>query len=188
MSSNTIAHQFPVTSEEYDMLEKKFGQLAHFEAWQLIKRNQNNNMIDSEEDIVQDLRMAMLTAGNYTKRQRYIETCFMALERRIDDTLVAEIFRQLKRLWNDRRRHGAGRQKFGPHQEQILQVLVDKYVPKDQVPDRKAPLVIDCKFSTYIKSITWNKQKYLGKKITREKSWRTGLVSLSEFDYLGTCG
>jgi hypothetical protein len=30
-----------------------------------------------------------------------------------------------------------------------------------------------------------NAQKSLGKKITREKGIRTGMVSLSEYDYLG---
>jgi hypothetical protein len=44
---------------------------------------------------------------------------------------------------------------------------------------------MDSKFATYCKAITWNAQKSLGKKITREKSIRTGMVSLSEYDYLG---
>ena len=42
---------------------------------------------------------------------------------------------------------------------------------------------IDTKFSTYCKAIVWNGQKSLGKKITREKSVRNGVVSLSEFDH-----
>jgi len=51
-------------------------------------------------------------------------------------------------------------------------------------PDRFAPLSIDSKFATYCKAIVWNGQKSMGKKITREKSIRSGMVSLSEFDYL----
>lgn len=62
---------------------------------------------------------------------------------------------------------------------------MEKYVPKDRRPAKDRPLSIDEKFTTYAKQIVWNSQKSLGKQITREKSWRTGLVSLSEFDYLG---
>jgi len=31
----------------------------------------------------------------------------------------------------------------------------------------------------------WNQQRSMGKKITREKPLRAGMVSLSSFDYLG---
>jgi hypothetical protein len=67
----------------------------------------------------------------------------------------------------------------------MLFAIVKKHVCKANRPDRAEPLVLDSKFNTYCKAITWNAQKSIGKKITREKSWRTGLVSLSEFDYLG---
>jgi hypothetical protein len=66
-----------------------------------------------------------------------------------------------------------------------LEKLVRCLVPKDERPNKKAPLVIDTKFTTYCKAISWNQQKSMGKKITREKSIRNGLVSLSQFDYLG---
>ena len=92
----------------------------------------------------------------------------------------------LQNLWNNRTRHGANRQKFGPIQEKLLDELIKKYVPKDIRPSKTESLKIDTKFSTYCKAIVWNGQKSMGKKITREKAIRSGLVSLSEYDYLGT--
>jgi hypothetical protein len=87
-------------------------------------------------------------------------------------------------LWKNKTRHGANRQKFGDYQEMLLEKLLRKYVAKNKRPVRNKPLVIDQKFITYCKNITWNEQKRMGKKITREKTWRSGLVSLSSFDYL----
>ena len=91
---------------------------------------------------------------------------------------------ELERLWKDRTKHGAGRQNFGKKEEAALDDWVDKLVPSAIRPNKKAPLQIDRKFITYCKAVIWNKQKSLGKKITREKSIRSGIVSLSEYDYL----
>jgi hypothetical protein len=134
---------------------------------------------------VQELRIALLRAGSYYKRQTYIEECFAALENNVHDKFNKAIVTELKQLWIDRRRHGASRQKFGEFHELILDRFVNKYVPKESRPAKDKPLSIDLKFTTYCKQIIWNAQKSLGKQITREKSWRGGLVSLSEFDYLG---
>jgi hypothetical protein len=142
-------------------------------------------MTNEPEDDVQELRIALLRAGSYYKRQTYIESCFVALEGRVNDKFNKLILKQLNQLWVDRRRHGANRQKFGEFQELILDRLVKEYISEEDRPKKDASLSIDTKFSTYAKQIIWNAQKSLGKQITREKSWRTGLVSLSEFDYLG---
>jgi hypothetical protein len=69
-------------------------------------------------------------------------------------------------------------------QEKILDRIINKFVPKEHRPKKDAPLKIDSKFTTYCKAIVWNGQKSMGKKITREKSIRSGMVSLSEFDFL----
>jgi hypothetical protein len=98
---------------------------------------------------------------------------------------MIKIINELDSLWNNRTRHGANRQKFGAYQEKILDRIVLKIVPKNKRPDRKQNLRIDAKFATYCKAIVWNGQKSMGKKITREKTIRSGQVSLSEFDYLG---
>ena len=102
----------------------------------------------------------------------------------VKDEFVSKIVHELENLWDNRTRHGANRQKYGKFQERILDKIINKYVPKDQRPRKDAPLKIDSKFTTYCKAIIWNGQKSMGKKITREKSIRTGMVSLSEFEFL----
>lgn len=180
-----ICTKFHVSEQEYEQLEKKFGKLAHHAAWDLKRRNVKNNFIDDQQDIVQELRIAMIRAGSYYKRQTYIEDCFQSLTNHVSDPFLTDIVERLTYLWENKTRHGANRQKFGEFQEILLDRLVKKYVPKGHRPSKKRPLVFDLKFQTYCKQITWNEQKRMGKKITRDKSWRTGMVSLSEFDYLG---
>lgn len=181
----TIVSAFPISSDEYSVLDQKFGKLAHYAAWQLQKKNSKNNHTNDPEDDVQELRIALMRAAAYYKRQTYIEDCFESLNQHVKGKLSKRIVKQLETLWNNRRHHGANKQVFGPFQEGILERMVDIHVPRANRPDRHRSLVVDSKFATYCKQIIWNAQKSLGKKITREKSWRSGLASLSEFDYLG---
>jgi hypothetical protein len=180
-----IHDSFPVTEEEYLALDTKFGELCEYQAWQLIKKNTRNNHTDSQEDIAQDMRIALLRAASYYKRQCYIEECLELCKKNAKDDAIKSVVKQLADLWRNKTRHGANKQKFGPHQEKMLEKLVKSLFPPKKRPNRKAPLKMDTKFITYCKAITWNAQKSLGKKITREKSIRTGMVSLSEYDYLG---
>lgn len=180
-----IQNAFPITEEEYYELESKFGELCEYQAWQLIKKNTRNNHTDSQEDIAQEMRIALLRAGSYYKRQCYIEKCLDLCSKYAKDEFIKYIVKELKNLWKNKTRHGANRQKFGLHQEKMLDKLVKCVVPIKERPDKKTPLKMDTKFQTYCKAISWNAQKSIGKKITREKTIRTGLVSLSEFDYLG---
>jgi len=182
----SIISAYPITSDEYSVLEDKFGQLCHYQSWQLLKKNTRNNHTNEEDDIAQEMRLALLRSACYYKRQVYIEKCLKIVDDYVKDDFTQEVVDELRNLWENRTRHGANRQKFGPHQEAMLFDIVKKHVPKSKRPDRASPLVLDGKFNTYCKAITWNAQKSIGKKITREKSWRTGLVSLSEFDYLGS--
>lgn len=180
----TICNNFHISEDEYKNLEEEFGKLAHKASWDLKKRNYRNNFIDDQEDVVQDLRIALMRAGSYYKRQTYIEDCFDSLDRHVRDTFMSSLLVELRHLWKNKTRHGANRQKFGEFQEIILERLVKKYVPKSDRPSRNRPLMLDLKFHTYCKQILWNEQKRLGKKITRDKSWRTGMVSISEFAHL----
>ena len=180
-----IVNSFPITNSEYEILDKKFGKLAYYAAWELKRKNVKNNNINDPDDDVQELRIALLRAGSYYKRQTYIESCFESLEKHVKDKFIEKIFSELKQLWVDRCRHGANRQKFGTYQQIVLDKLVSEYVPESERPNRNQSLNMDLKFTIYCKQIIWNAQKSLGKKITKEKSWRTGLVSLSDFDYLG---
>lgn len=188
MSQNTlesIVNSFPITDSEYDLLDKRFGKLCHYASWELKRKNSKNNNTNDPDDDVQELRIALIRAGSYYKRQTYIEKCFVSLVPHVKDNFVRKILIELHQLWTDRRRHGANRQKFGNFQQEILEKLVSEYVPEAERPNKDELLNLDMKFTTYCKQIIWNAQKSLGKKITREKSWRTGLVSLSDFDYLG---
>jgi hypothetical protein len=184
----TIVNKFPITEVEYKILEEKFGSLCYYAAWQLKKKNSQNYFSNDPlgEDDVQELRIALLRAGSYYKRQTYIESCFKQLEKNVKDSFNKKILKNLQKLWDDRRRHGANRQKFGEHQEHLLDRLVFKYIPKKDRPNKYNHVIIDSKFATYAKQIIWNATKQIGKKITREKSITTGLVSLSEFDYLSS--
>jgi hypothetical protein len=181
-----IIHEFPITENEFEDLDRKFSKLCWHAAHELKKKNSNNNYIDDAEDIKQELQMSMLRAGSYYKRQVYIENCLDVAKKYAKDKFVSSLIDELENLWENRHRHGANRQKYGKFQEKLLDRIVKNIVPKAERPNKNAPLKIDAKFSTYCKAIVWNGQKSMGKKITREKSIRSGMVSLSEFDYLQT--
>jgi len=179
-----IQKAFPISSGEYEQLHKSFGDLAHYAAWQLVKKNVRNNLTDDPEDISQEILCASIQAGSYFKRQVYLESCMKACRKYITDVAVKGVLAELEDLWCNRTKHGANKQKFGEHQEKMLETLVEKFVPVDDRPRRDKPLEITAKFTTYCKAVLWNRQKSLGKKITREKAIRSGIVSLSEYDYL----
>ena len=179
-----IINSFPITEEEYAKLDEKFGNLCEYASWQLIKKNSRNNHTDEQADIAQELRISLIRAGSYYKRQVYIEACLKLCKEHAKDKFMKYIVKELQTLWDNKTRHGANRQKFGPHQEALLDNMSKKIVPQGVRPSRKAPLRMDVKFTTYCKAITWNTQKSMGKKITREKGIRSGQVSISEYDYL----
>jgi hypothetical protein len=182
----SICESFPLSDEEYNQLNKEFGHLCHYAAWQLLKKNAKNNHTDDFEDINQELLMSIVRAGSYYKRQVYVEKCLEAAKSYVTDGFVQFVLQELEHLWHNRTRHGANRQKFGAYQETLLERIVKGFVPKDARPRKDQPLKIDTKFATYCKAITWNAQKSMGRKITREKCLRSGQVSLSDYDYLAT--
>lgn len=177
---------FAVTEVEYNLLQKQFGDLCYFAAWQLMRKNIKNNHTEDIEDIMQQLHMAIVRAGRYYKRQVYIEDCLNAATEHAKDDFMKSVVEELLALWQNRTKHGANKQKFGEHQERLLNYIVNRVVPTGSRPNPQRELIIDKKFTTYCKSITWNEQKSLGRKISRERAVRSGQVSLSEFDYLGT--
>lgn len=181
-----VFESFPISNQEYQALENEFDKLAHFQSWQLFKKNTKNNHTDDLEDIIQEIRVSIIRAASYYKRQVYIEKCFDVLDAHIQDDFIRKLLDELKLLWSNRTRHGANKVIFGEPQEAILDHMVQCLVPKEKQPERNASLVSDMNFQKYCKNVSWNCQKTLGKKITREKPIRTGLVSLSEYDYLST--
>jgi hypothetical protein len=186
MATKSIFRSFPITNDEYKELERKFGDLCIFQSWQLKRRNVKNNPGVDLDDFIQDQRMALLTAGCYYKRQKYIESSLELAAKHVTDDFTSKVVAELQNLWDNRKRHGANRQKFGDHQERLLSRLIKQVVPQPLWPKKNRPLEFDNKFTNYCKSITWNKQKAAGRKITKDRSFRSNLVSLSEFDYLGS--
>ena len=182
-----ICNNFPINNDEYNQLYKKFGKLCYYAAHQLKKKNTRNNYTDDIDDINQELQLSIIRAGSYFKRQTYIENCLRtARTYSTGDYVLNMVIKNLENLWSNRTRHGASRQKFGEYQEYLLENIIKKIVPTEHAPRKDESLKIDNKFSTYCKAIVWNGQKSMGKKITKEKSIRTGLCSLSEYDYLGS--
>lgn len=181
---SSIFKNFPISSEEYKKLEKKFGQLCYYAAWQLTRKNSTNNHQYDLDDFQQELMLGVLRAGSYYKRQIYIDACLSSLKDKNLNIFSKAILDELQILWDNRTRHGANRQKFGEYQEQILEKLCVANLSTDEKPDKSRQLIFDGKFVTYCKQIIWNAQRNLGKKITREKPIRSGQVSLSDHDYL----
>ncbi len=181
---SSIFKNFPITTDEYKILEKKFGQLCYYAAWQLTRKNSSNNHQYDLDDFQQELMLSVLRAGSYYKRQMYIDSSFGNLKNKNLGNFSVQILAELDNLWQNRTRHGANRQKFGDYQEKILDNLCDLFLEIDEKPKKDRPLVFDTKFATYCKQIIWNAQRNLGKKITREKPLRSGQVSLSDHDYL----
>ena len=180
----SIFKNFPITTEEYNLLEKKFGQLCYYAGWQLNRKNSSNNHQFDLEDFQQELMFSVLRAGSYYKRQVYIDSSLHALSQVKLPKFAECILKELQDLWLNGTRHGANRQKFGDHQEDILRKMCDTYLSHEKIPSQQRPLQFESKFATYCKQIIWNAQRNLGKKITREKPLRSGQVSLSDHDYL----
>jgi hypothetical protein len=183
--SNHISDHFPITEKEYLELDNKFGQLTHYISWQLLKKNTRNNHTDDEEDIAQEIKISLIRAGSYYKRQVYIEKCLSLCAKHSKGRFNRNLVRSLQKLWKNKTRHGAGRQRFGPSQVEMLEKLVASFVPENERPSKDEPLDVNSKkFAVYCKSICWNTSKHIGKQISKMKVIRNGSVSINEFEYL----
>jgi len=183
---NLISKNFPITAEEYETLNKKFGKLCYYASWQLSRKNSNNNHDYEIEDFQQELMISVLRAGSYYKRQCYIENSFSAVNENTKNKTILKKLNTIYNLWLNRTKHGANRQLFGIPEEKILEKLVNLTTVKKSKPQKNAGLIMDSKFDTYAKQILWNAQRSLGKKISKERPIRTRQVSLLDFDYLST--
>ena len=177
-------NKFIVTNEEFEKLQKEFGQLCYFISWQLLKKNVKNNHTEDMQDISQNLQMSMLRAGVSYKRQCYIERSFELCKEYAKDEFLVKLLNELWYLWSNRKNKGKTKTKFSANQEELLDTILKKVVPSKQIPNPSDELEVDEKFINYCKSIMWNEQKSIGKKITRERSIRSSSVSLSEFSHL----
>lgn len=186
MNPLKLISRFKVTDKEWLMLEKSFGKLCVFQTNDFLSRNTKTNHTDDYEDVLQEAKQAVLIAALYHKRQTYIKKCIDVLCEYEMDKNDSTIFEKLKNDWENKTKHGAKRQRFGIKQEISLDNLVQKYVPNDKKPDPKSELEVDFKFAKYCKQISWNRLKTMGKKITKERSIRSGSVSINEFDYVAS--
>jgi hypothetical protein len=184
LKRKSICEEFPINNSEYFALDKELGNYAKYVSWQLIKKNAKNNHTDEFEDINQELLVSIIRAGSYYKRQIYIEQCLSVAKQYASDNFLLFLLQELEKLWHNRTRHGANRQKYGWFQEQLLEGIVKACVPCKKRPNKRQSLKIDAKFLNYAKSICWNSEKAMGKKITKEKSIRSCMASLSEHDHL----
>lgn len=175
---------FAITNEEYRTIEKDFGKLAYFASWQFIRNNKGNNHTEDVEDVKQEVLLSLVRAGRYFKRQAWIVASLEVLEKHITDEFTRAIVEELKGLWDRRKKHGAGKRTFGEEQEDLLDQLVNKYVPENERPNKSKPLEVSTKFKTYAKSIAWNAFKQLGFRTTRERPLRMGMASLCDNPHL----
>jgi hypothetical protein len=184
-STNSIFINFKLTNSEYEDLNNRFGRLCYKIFSELKRKNSRNNYTEELDDVLQELRISLIHAGCYYKRQIYLEDCFKQCNCYVKDKFLIMVLEELELLWLRRTQHGANKQKFGDHQEAILEMIV-KTLPLELHPKKDRNLIIDSDFSTYCKAIAWNCQKNIGKKITRERSIRGNSVSLSQHDFLAS--
>src|SRR5580704_12609511 len=152
-----VISDFALTDAEYAAIEPQWDNLVHFAAWQHLRSNAGNRHTDDEADLAQSLRLSLLTAGAYYKRQSWVEAAFAALEGRCSGADLDD----LNSRWANRKRR-AKTQPFGDEQERQLEDLVLRYVPPDKRPDKTASLVADECFARYAKAIIWNTLKANG--------------------------
>jgi hypothetical protein len=171
---------FRVTDNEYRQLNDRYGKLSHAQAWEYNRRNSGFCM-EEREDVVQELCIALMTAGSYYKRQVYVDSCLEVLKKYVKDIVLKSIVDRLDYLWSNKTKHGAGKRRFGKPQEVILDKLVNNCVPPDERPSKTRSLQLDAKFGSYCKAITWNRMKNIGIKSSREKEVRAGEVSIADY-------
>ncbi len=176
--------QFKLTDEEWQQIYNKFWKLCRHQAKSLLNMNMKGSHTDDQDDIEQEMHQSMIVAAMYHKRQCYIEACFKSLKEFSKDEAIIEMVSKLESVWRNKTKSGGVRQRFGSHQEKILYRLVNSYVPYAVRPSVNTPFKADEKFERYCKANTWNRIKTLGRKITKERSLRNGMASLSNFSHL----
>lgn len=174
--------KFPILDAEYVDVEKQFDKLCCAIAWDLQKKNRNNNCnVETEiEDVIQEIRIAVLEAMCYHKRQIYIDSSFVVALKYCMNADVRTELLNIYDIWQNRKEHGTNRPKFEKQHEDLLEKIVMEYVPDKMLPNKNKPIKIDTEFKNYCKSIAWNRQKSIGRKITKERVIKKGIVSLSE--------
>jgi len=176
-----IQKRYPISNEEFDILQTKYGKLCWFAATKLAASNKKCD--DDLQDYHAEISISMYRAGSYYKRQTFIENAFEYLNR-CKIYIATEDMNDLINLqscWNKKANF------YEQHEDKLL-ALVNKYGKNPniemQTPDPTTKLVFDDKFSVYCKSILWNASKNIGQNISKENHNRVKEVSLDEWGFL----
>lgn len=180
--------RFSLSNDEWMQLHKQFHKLSCFQARSLVDRNNMGSHTDDYEDIEQEMRQHVVIAAMYHKRQCFIDDSFKVLKGYVKNKKDTREFLQLEMLWVKKRTEDGVKQKFGREQEARLQKMIDELVPEGERPDPSNPLRFTEQFITYCKQITWNRIRTLGRNISKQKPIRSGLVSISSYNYLASNG
>lgn len=178
---------FKLTDDEWQQIHKNFWKLCRHQAKSLLNMNTKGSHTDDQDDIEQEMYQSMIIAAMYHKRQCFIDSCFNALANNVKDKGLLEIISKLESLWRPEASdelQATPRRRFGEHQEKTLYRLVNSCLPSALRPSPNTPFKFNEKFERYCKANTWNRIKTLGRKITKERTLRSGMASLSSFNYL----
>ncbi len=175
---------FKLTDDEWKQIYNRFWKLGRHQARSLLNGNLKGSHTEDQEDIEQEMFQSMITAAMYHKRQCFIDYCFKSIRKHVKDENVLTKAKELENIWNKKTVKGMVRKKFGINQEKTLYKLVNQHIPQEVRPSPTDPFTFDQNFDKYCKNITWNRIKNIGRKITKERSLRSGMASLSSFNYL----
>lgn len=175
-----IHKEYSIGSEEWELLEKRLGNLCRKITWQLLRQNHIANS-DNFEIWNTEIQMALVRAACYYKRQCYLKKALSALESikgRMNEQDRIEAEALLSR-WRSRPKNGEPR--FSREHEKRLAKLLAKSAAESA--PKKESLVFDREFEPYAKRIIWNAQKTLGRKMSKQKQEAT-MLSLDDLAFL----
>jgi hypothetical protein len=169
-----IQKRFPITEDEFNKLEEKYGKLCWFAANKLAASQHRSP--EDLDDFHSEIQIGMCRAGSYFKRQTFIENAFQFLRSQELSKSDKKEFDDIENLWNTKK------SRFGIKEEDNLRSILDNYNEKDF--DYSIPLDFDEKFKVYCKAIIWNTYKALGQQMSKENSVRSSEISLDEWPFL----
>ncbi len=183
-----IQKRYPISNDEYKVLDDKYDKLCWFAANGLARSNKKSE--EDLQDYHSDIQIGMFRAGSYYKRQCFLEATFSYLNncKLFMDSNEIEELTVLKNTWSNHKT----RSSFGKPQENELIVLLNKFEGvaynsdsnKIDIPDINTSLRFDRNFEVYCKAIIWNTKKSLGQQISKENANRNNEISLSEWEFL----
>jgi hypothetical protein len=174
-----IQKKYPISNQEYDILNKQYGKLCWFAATKLARSNRREE--EDLQDFHSEIQIGMFRSGSYYKRQVFIDKTLRYLKAFIPHMNVTELdlYNSLRNKWSGKKNH------FGEKEEAQLRQLFDVCKRLDKrVPDPEKPLFMGKRFNIYCKAIIWNTYKALGQHVSKENERRNKEISLDEWSFL----